>query len=51
MSIQIEKKDQTTIIKLASDFIEYYYTNLNERNYDQIGTLILMWYADEYDYE
>lgn len=41
-----------TKMSVRKEYLEYYIIRpTNGLSLDQIGTLILMWYADEYDYE
>ena len=39
-AIHFERDDQTTVNNVASDFIKFYYENLNTKNYEQILRLI-----------
>ena len=39
-AIHFERDDQTTVNNVASDFIKFYYENLNTKNYEQILKLI-----------
>jgi len=40
MSISFERNDQTTVHAVATQFIKFYYDNLNTKNYQVISTLI-----------
>jgi len=40
MSIRFERNDQNTVNEVAKQFINFYYQNLNTKNYEQINTLI-----------
>lgn len=40
MSHLFKRDDQNTVINLAKEFLNFYYENLNSKNYQQINTLI-----------
>ena len=40
MALHFERDDQTTVNQVASDFIKFYYENINSKNYDQVLRLI-----------
>ena len=36
MSLQLKRNDQETVIKIAQEFVVFYYTKLNNKNFDEI---------------
>ena len=36
MALEFKKSDQDTVTKVATDFLSYYYDNLNSKNYNNI---------------
>ena len=40
MSLLFERNDQQTVHTVATEFIKFYYDNLNSKNYQEINTLI-----------
>lgn len=40
MSIHFERDDQQTVNQVAKEFINFYYQNLNSKNFNEINTLI-----------
>ena len=39
-ALHFERDDQATVNNVASDFVKFYYENLNSKNYSQILNLI-----------